>query len=98
MSLHPGSAVATEGAVEMLPWFLKPVQLIASTPLEGAAASLRACTDKVIRAEADKFYGAYLAPGGGLSKSSAASLDVAKAKELWALTERVVMEALEVGK
>ncbi|KAI0372109.1 NAD-P-binding protein [Pilatotrama ljubarskyi] len=98
MSLHPG-AVNTEGfrkdPITKTP-ILGPILLfvlgkIFLTPTEGAYASAFAAASPLVKAERDKYKGAYLVPPGKIAKPPAPQAESKElAEELWSTTEAVL--------
>ncbi|CZT05848.1 related to light induced alcohol dehydrogenase Bli-4 [Rhynchosporium graminicola] len=95
ISLHPG-VVATDGAMNLIPAFLRPgLKWFGKTREQGAASTLFAATSPEVRAKQDKYKGAYLGPGGKLGLASETGRDEKLGKSLWDLSHRVVKDVLE---
>ncbi|KAI0790325.1 NAD-P-binding protein [Abortiporus biennis] len=99
LSLHPG-AVKTERSVEFasnlsmfLRTLLKAAQSLFFIPTEqGSYASVFAAVAPTVRAEPEKYKGAYLTPPGVISKPSKDAENPELAKELWDTTESLLKE------
>lgn len=97
--LHPGS-VNTDGNQRHIAGtnaFVRPLlKLVTSiffkVPAKGAVASTFAAAAPVVRAEADKYKGAYLTETGGFNRVPATVKDDALAKELWDTSEALLKE------
>lgn len=70
----------------------KFISLFFLTPDKGATASTFAATAPVVRAEADKYNGAYLSETGGFNKVPATGKDDALAGELCDTSEALLKE------
>jgi hypothetical protein len=93
-SLHPG-VVATGGALDLFPSFLHPLlRSLGKSPLQGSISALFAATSLEVRANAEKYEGAFLGPGGKMMAASKTAKDEKLAKQLWMLTDATVKEIL----
>lgn len=96
LAVNPG-VVATQSSLNML-WFISWLSFAWDiTPVNGAASSLFAATSPLVRANADVYRGAYLAPFGVLGESSEVSQNPELGKKLWEASEKVVEGALANG-
>lgn len=65
---------------------------IFSTLPDGAYTSVFAAINPVVRAEPEKYKGKYLVPMGRIAAPASAAEDLELAKQLWALSEKVVAD------
>lgn len=97
--LHPGS-VLTESALGMadrFPWPISPLykwfmRMTFLSPTEGATTVVVAAAQPELRREKEKYHGAYLEPFGKLASTSEVAADEGLAKDLWELTEKVLVD------
>lgn len=91
LSLDPGN-VCTDGSKRTIGEEM--AKTLPFQPIDGATTSLFAATAPEVRAEKDKYGGAYLVPFGQIASGSAMAQDEVLAKKLWDLSESVVQEVL----
>ena len=100
LAVHPG-AVNTEGFRKdpsNKRFIIGPIQkfvcdLFFTTPSVGAYSTLFAAASPVVKAEREKYKGAYLVPPGKLAPVHAPQADSAQlAEELWETTEAIVKQ------
>ncbi|EJC97839.1 NAD-binding protein [Fomitiporia mediterranea MF3/22] len=99
LSVHPGWII-TEGILDFANRFSWPlsslykliIRLVHRPPEQGANAVLIPAAAQAIRDEASKYHGQYLVPYGKLGPASKDARDDSLAKDLWDLTERVLIE------
>ncbi|OCH93974.1 NAD-P-binding protein [Obba rivulosa] len=99
LSLHPGG-VNTDGAQKSVEnanivvrgLFAALKGVIFRSASEGAYTSVFAAASPAVRAEPEKYKGAYLVPVAQVGQPSADARDPALAAELWATTEKVLAD------
>lgn len=89
VSLHPGLVNTSLAAKSPYPRLIGALLwLFATDPAQGAYTSCFAAASPLVRAEPEKYKGAYLEPVGKIGAASANSQRVDLQDELWATTER----------
>ncbi|KAL1708298.1 hypothetical protein EV121DRAFT_277271 [Schizophyllum commune] len=91
LAVDPGN-VCTDGCIRFVGE--ERASQLPYKPLDGATTPLFAAAAPEVWAEKEKYAGAYVVPFGQIAPGSELARDEALAKKLWALSERVVNEAL----
>ncbi|KAL4253094.1 NAD(P)-binding domain superfamily protein [Abortiporus biennis] len=99
LSLHPGSVKTEHGteAASNMSFIIKAslykfALYFFSPPEKGSYASVFAAVGPAVRADPEKYKGAYLHPPGVIAKPSKDAEDMELAAELWDTTERLLNE------